>query len=440
MLGRTESEELRALQEKAYGRGGVLTGAESDRLRELEDARLSAFRAGPVTAHDVRAVAHDAGVRDVSATPASEGAPTGHLPHPVADTVDAGPIQASTVATNTAETGPIQASTAASNAAETGPVQTNAEGTPPIPHDPTPDATLLGTLRRHATAAVVAVAVLLAVGLGVGWALFAPRTASIPLTGEQQQRRAELAADVFDPGSVRAIAQKDGALAWFATQDDGELICLILDVGAQSQTDCAPSTMIERGLGATLSVPTAVSAEDDLFGGASGGEAVYASLFLSTAGEPMVGIQRWSASSSFMEQFEGEELLRAEALAAEGYEHGLSLVGSFRGEPVWLADRLASQGATERCLLVDATEGVACESFGTALTEGLSTHVVDVAPDGSVASVSVVELRFTGQQTPYLTVTVDAPVSLVAPGDSVVIPGPPGDPIEVETPNDGTGG
>lgn len=379
MPGRTESEELRALQRKAYGPGGVLTAAESHRLGELEAARRPAVVTEQTTAPDA------------AADPAGEREPA----EPTA---------------------------------------------PPASDAPVPIETPRTASRRPVAAAVAAVAVLLAVGFGVGWALFAPRIEGIPLTAEQQQRRAELAAEVFDPGSVRAIAQRDGALAWFATQDEGKLICLILDVGPQSQTECAPADEEPRGVGAAVPIPSAASDEDELFGGNADGETVYASLLLSTTGEPMVGIQRWNASSSIMEQFEGEERDRAEALVAEGYEFGLSLVGTFRGQPVWLGDRAVDQSTTERCLLVDAAQAVSCGPFSSAIAEGLFTHVVDVAPDGSVASIAVLELRFTRQQTPYLTVTTDASLSLVAPGDSVVVPGPPGDPIEVETPNRGADG
>lgn len=39
MLGAAEAGELRALQARAYGRAGVLTDADAERLRQLEDAR-----------------------------------------------------------------------------------------------------------------------------------------------------------------------------------------------------------------------------------------------------------------------------------------------------------------------------------------------------------------------------------------------------------------
>jgi hypothetical protein len=380
-----EAEERRALQRKAYGRGGALTEAESRRLRALEDARRSDLVPEASQPADPE--------RDASGTP------------PVAS-------QEPLVVAGSDEP------------AEPGP---NA----PVPARPGPRHPLL----RRVAAAVAASAVLLVIGIGAGWALFSPRN-GLPLTDEQQQRRAELAAEAFDPGSVHAIAQDEQALVWYATQDDGEVRCLILDVGVQSQTDCLPTDEIAFGLSASLPVPPSEGEEEN----AAAGDVVYATLLFSTAGEPMAGIQRWGAGPALANQFSDAERTRAEALFAEGYELGLSVIGDFRGEPVWLADRLSTQGASVRCLIVDAWGSASCEPFETALQAGLGAQIVDVDAAGDVASISVLDLRFTTQQTPYLTITEAAGVTAVAPGDSVVIQSPPGDPIEVETPNRGADG
>lgn len=380
-----EAEERRALQRKAYGRSGALTEAESQRLRALEDARRSDFVTEP-------------------ALPAATERIAGETP----------PDAPQEPVVVTAEPD---------------------EPAAPIPDAPAPPDSLSRALRRRATAVLAASVVLLAIGIGAGWALFSPRI-GLPLTDEQQQRRAELAAEAFDPGSVRAIAQDEQALVWYATQDDGDVRCLILDVGVQSQTDCLPSDEITFGLSASLPVPPAEGEEES----AAAGDVVYATLLISTAGEPMVGIQRWGAGPALANQFSDAERTRAEALFAEGYELGLSVIGDFRGEPVWLADRLSSQGASVRCLIVDAWGSASCEPFETALQAGLGAQIVDVDSAGEVASISVLDLQFTAQQTPYLTITEAAGVTVVAPGDSVVIQSPPGDPIEVETPGRGADG
>ncbi len=388
MPGETEPAELRALRQKAYGRDGVLTDAESQRLRELEHAHRSSPASGRVVAEPDESVMVQPAGPDPSVVLAENQPPV-----PVA----------------TPE-----------------PSESDAPALP---------ATLRGSLRRHAAALFAATAILLAIGVGAGWALFAPRDASIPLTDEQQQRRAELAAALFDPASIRAIAQKDEALVWYATQGGGEKLCLILDVGTQSQTDCISSNQAGVGLSASLPAPPEAAGEQ----GSVNSEAVAASLVFSTTGEPLVAIRRWSMTSSFLGSFEDAERDRAEALIEEGYELGLSLVGSFRGAPVWLADRVGGQGATERCMIVDATDAVSCAPFESALQSGLGAQIVDADPAGAATVISVIHVLFTTQQTPYLTIT-EAPVTGVAPGDFVVVDAPPGDPIRVEPPGRGTGG
>lgn len=373
----TEPEELRALQRKAYGpHGGALTDIEARRLRELEQAGRST-------------------------TPPVEDASSSALPEPTSE-------PHSTVAEERSSGGGADAA---------GPLREAEPGAPSVDEQ---SETPVRPLRRHA-AAVVTAALLLAAGTGAGWALFAPRVDGIPLTEDQQQRRAELSADAFDQGSVRAIAERDGALAWYATQDGGDIHCLILDLDEQSQTDCLPSDEIERGLTASLSLPPGDESEE--------GGVLYATMLLSTTGEPMVGIQRWTSTSMLSWQFEGEELARAESLVAQGYQLGVSIVGTFRGAPVWVADRVSEQGSTLRCLVVDAADAglMECEPLETAVSNGLRTEALDTDPDQA----AVLELKFTTQQTPYLTITAPPP----GPPASVVVQAPPGDPIEVSTPD-----
>ncbi|MFJ6534162.1 hypothetical protein [Microbacterium sp. NPDC091662] len=382
MLGEGEAQELRVLQQRAYGRDGALTEAESERLDVLERARRAVVR------------------------PVHAGAPPNAAPpsEPIADHADA--------------------------AAEPDSSGQDAVQTPDQSLSSDRPETLARSLAHHAPRLLVVAAVLLLAGIAAGWALFAPRPEGIPLTGEQQERRAALQADpeVFDPGSVRAVAQSDVALAWYATQDDGKSRCLVLDVGSQSQTTCLPQDQIRSGLSASLPVPPDTGEEEE-----DASEVVNASLVLSTTGEPMVTLQRWGMASSILGWFEGAERERAEALVEEGYELGLSLVGRFRGGDVWVADRVAEEGATERCLIVDAEAAVSCSRFETALQEGLGVQVADAGPDGVVSRVVLLELRYTPQQTPYLTIT-DAPVTEVGSGDTVRVDAPPGDPIVVEPP------
>ncbi|WAA67066.1 hypothetical protein [Microbacterium oxydans] len=391
MPARTDAEERRALQRKAYSPGGSLTTAEAQRLRALEDRRLDVAEPTTAASASVETAIHDG----VPAPNAGDGrAPD------AAATSDAPDLP----------------------------------GQPDAPEPPEAPATFHGALRRSAKAAVVGSVLLLAIGIGAGGALFSPQPASIPLSAEQQQRRAELGASTYDPGSVRAIAQNDDALVWYATRKAGEVHCLVLDVGERSQADCRTSEEQEVGMSAFLPLP----AEE---GDAEGGwfdVNVGATMFLTADGEPMVGLQRWGPGFGSTDGLADAERERAGELAAEGYSLGLTLVGRFRSAPVWSADRLTEQGATQRCLIVDAGGGVACKPFEAALQEGLDVQVVDLDPTGGVTGVSAIDLRFTGQQAPFVTVTNATSLADVAPEETVVVQGEPGDPIEIRIPGAGT--
>jgi hypothetical protein len=372
----SDERELRALQRKAYARDGGLTADEARRLREIDEARRRAPE--PVS--------------DAGATPQHESrdAPHGDV---VPDTGSAAPV----------------------------------------PGEPTPAEPVRSAVRRNIVGAVAAAVVLLAVGAAAGWALFAPHGEAVALTPAQEERRIELASD-YDPDSVRAMGKNDDALAWYATQDSGETACLILDVAGVSQSTCVPRSEVEFGASVAIPLPvmTAAGTEDDT----AEVENVVATLLLSLQGEPMVGIERWSMSSSLLTQFEGEQRVRAEELLAEGYDLGLTIVGFFREEPVWLGDRLSAEGVTLKCLIVDADDAVECAPITDAIEQGLDAQVADVDQvSGDVIAVSVLEVAFTRWQTPYLTVTAGAVVSGVKPGESFLVQtGPPGDPIRVDIP------
>lgn len=398
MPGESEAGELRALQQRAYGRDGALTEAESERLAALEAARRAP-----------RVVAEAGEPREL--VPAEPSHPIGGR----AEDAEASVLRAQ-------------------DAVKTLDQPQKQPQPPPQQQQSQPSdepETLAGSLRQHAAKVVIVAAMLLLAGVAAGWALFSPRVEGIPLTAEQQERRAALQADpdVFDPGSVRAVAQSDVALAWYATQDDGKSGCLVLDVGSQSHTACLPQAQISGGLSASLPVPAEAGGEQE----EGAREVVNATLAISTTGEPMVALQRWGMASSTLGWFEGAERERAEALVDDGYELGLSLLGRFRGGDVWVADRITEEGSTERCLIVDAEGAVSCSPFETALRDGLGVQVVDADPDGAVSQVVLLELRYTSQQTPYLTIT-EAPFTEVGPGETVRVDAPPGDPIVVEPP------
>lgn len=393
MLPETEADELRQLQRRAYGREGVATEPELRRLRELQDARRGS---------------------ETSSTPApSTPAPAAPTPSTPAPDDDSQPVPPEPADDATAAAAPVVG-----------------EGTEPLPASDVPRrrGIFARILRLPVLTPVVSV-LLLAAGVGIGWAVFAPPSPEVALTPVQQERREALAAADFDPGSVVPLAREGDALAWYATREEAGIRCLILDVGAQSQSTCLPVDSIGRGLSATIPVPMEDSGDTP-----RGVEAVSASMLLSTTGEPIVTLQRWPMTSSSPSQFAGAERARAEELADEGFVSSLEIVGSFRTLPVWTGDRVSDLGTVEKCLIVDAVDAMTCAASTTAVESGLETRVdrVDGA-SGALIGTSTLEARFTRWQTPYLVITEASP-GRGGPGEIVRVEAPPGDPIVVEPP------
>ncbi|MFS0911715.1 hypothetical protein AB3M89_07965 [Microbacterium sp. 179-I 3D2 NHS] len=277
-------------------------------------------------------------------------------------------------------------------------------------------------------------ALLFAVGLGAGWVFFASRPDAIPLSDDQQQRRDELyASDDYDAGSVRAVGQDDDALVWFGTKDDGAVSCAVIDVGSASSESCRDSDGDDPFvLSASVLLPEPAEAA------AVSGTSVNAFVMLSTTGEPMVAIQRWTAQSASLSAFRDEDRARAQELFDEGYELGLSIVGYFGDAPVWIADR-ATGAVVETCLIVDAAGREQCGVAEDVREDGMSIAVADSL--GSVPDSWVITVDYTADRSPYLTIVGDADVSTVRvrDGERMELGGEHGDPIEVTIPSEPAG-
>ena len=138
----------------------------------------------------------------------------------------------------------------------------------------------------------------------------------------------------------------------------------------------------------------------------------------------MVAIQRWDNDASMLDQFEGDERTRAQALIDEGYLAGVSLVGYVREQPAWIAYRFTDSDQNERCLIVDALGATACGLDSDTLQDGL-TLTAEVE-NGRIE----VSAQFTNWGTPYLTITENA-----GGASTIVIDTETGDPIEVTDPD-----
>jgi hypothetical protein len=364
------------LQRKAYGRDGELTDAEAARLRELEHRDESA------------AVVSDAA--DVS-TPVAGTSAAGSAHTDAAETPDAS-----------------EAPRVGARFADSVPAVVDASGDASTDAEPRTSRlkTAMRELRRHWRFAAVASVLLLAIGIGAGWVLFGHDREAIALTAEQQERRLELYdRGDYDEGSVHAVGQDDdGALVWFGTKNEGELQCLVIDVGEESGQQCAPQDDSSTfSLSASVMIPGIADPASEVVSDIGVG----AYLVFSTTGEPMVSIQRWEQTNdSVLQQFTGAERARAEELTSDGSVWNLSIIGSFRDEPVWLIDDDVDN-SMQTCLVVDAAGGdPQCLPTETAIEDGISTVVfVDDGADGSEAW--TIQVAYTVSQTPYLVITRD---------------------------------
>lgn len=396
MPGETDRDELRALQRKAYGREGGLTDAESARLRELE----AAVREVPGVARET--------------SPAVDGGPVDSVP----GVADAGAseqglsVKAETPRPSTIEDMPTSSEPRAAVAPRR-------------------------VSRRRGWVIAAASALLLAIGVGAGWAVFGQRPEIVSLTPQQQERRLELSADgKFDEGSLRAIGQDEDALVWFATRSDGAQECLVIDIAQASSQACQDADDTKAfGLSASVMVPP--NAGSDAESGVPPGSSVNATMMLSTTGEPLVSIQRWSSDLAMISQFEGSERDRARELVEQGFDAGLLVVGDFQSKPVWLGTRFAEgDDFIEYCMIVDGADGrTACSSDFDAAGRGVSTDI-DGTIDGMPTTWNL-RIQNARNQTPYLTIAQS--VSFPNPGERMELGGEYGDPIEVTIPSEPEG-
>lgn len=373
-LDAREANELRALHEKAYRRDGGLTEADAERLRELEARRFGEREDSVVEERDAGESTRDDETQ--SSVPHRVSSPSPALPR------------------STSEEGELE-------------------------RDEVPTAR--GILRRFWLPVAASAVLLLAVGVGAGWALFGRGAdAGIPLTRDQEQRRVELSLagedePKYDEGSVRALGEEGDVLAWYATRKDGELVCVILDVAEQSSEVCEPEEKV-RAAGVSTSI---LEFEGE-------GRSVYASILYDATGDPVVVIQSSIAADTQLDSIPVEHRDRAEKLEEGGFLFP-TIVGFFRDQPVWSVTRADDDGPGDLCLIADAGVGgqITCVPLTDASETGLTSSVA--LEDGTAWKL---ELRYSEWQLPYLTITQQVSRT-VQPGETLEIGGEYGDPIEV---------
>ena len=345
--------ELRDLQARAYGRGGGLTASEAARLDQL--VQRQAERASKDTARAIPAP--EPAIAEVTDA-------VGHSAHdarPHAEPEDA------------AESAAAETSEAA-----------HGVSTPTFPV----------LLRERWRPLLVGVAVVLGVGIGLGWALFGRDGAeAVALTPAQQEWQREIIGEAtYDQGSLRPVAVEAGVVLWFATKNDGDLTCLVLGDGAHTTSECDTLDAVrDNGLYGTLMVERG-----------EGQTEVTAQMMLTSTGLPAVVSSSYEYNPEEMatSYANEEEADFAETLVAQGFDARTIWVVGYDGEiPVWSGVRTEE---TTQCLIYGATEGVAdihCEE--PPVDEGLWVEHVD--PE--TAQTTRIEWQFSPNAGNYLVIT-----------------------------------
>lgn len=349
MLSAEEVAELRALQERAYGREADLTAADAARLRELETHRAA---------------------RPVAAAGEPEPVATGV---PAASESSVSEAAESWLAEPLEEQGPWMGSGARSGVfAE--PPSTDAAT------QPVAGATNLTLVRAHWRPVALAMVVLLAVGVVAGWALFGrPAGTAVALTPEQQEWQNALVVEgKYDAGSVRAVAVEEGVVVWMATKDERKRTCLILGDGETTAPTCQPADAVTgAGMAGSLVIDE---------GGEPGQPVreVSASLMITASGEPAVVVNSYEYDEAGMMTYATEEeTLIAERLADEGLNPGSIWVVGYDGDvPIWTGTMLDTN---RQCLIYDGSSDpieMSCDDSQLLQEQGTSLVLEHVGDDG----------------------------------------------------------
>lgn len=363
MPGGDDFTEMRALQERAYGRAGGLSPADAARLRELEDD-ASEEDASPLDADSLKA-----GSTTVVRPSDRENAPVvGRAAPPRAELNSVQHVAA--------------ASTDSSDERATGPEHRAAS-----------------VLRSRWTllAGVLLVAIL--AGMLLGWALFSPRaTPTIHLDATQQSWQDEiLISGTYDSGSVRAIAEEDGTIVWFATRDGGEIVCAIVGDGITTSPACR-----ERALALMQGLQT--SLRRDVEGGQ---DQVDAQVQFDAEGDPavltshqLIGTGSRGVYTNATEQQAADQLMES------GFApNSLTIVGHDGDVPIWIG---VDRDSARWCLIYDGSSSPfmkACDETNALINEGGSLAIT--LPDADTGASTTFEYRF-GPGSSYLQITRSA--------------------------------
>lgn len=419
MLDTAGTDELRALQARAYGRGGRLTDAEAARLRELEliravrsDATAELPSAAELPkAAEVRIAAELPSAAEVPK--AAELPSAAELPKAAVlreeDTRSGGGIAAEAPPERQISArkrarvdagGPSGGEGHADRAggADAGeasgaddPAERARDGAESSPR------ASAGRLRSHLRMLVIVAVLIAAAGVGLGWLLFGDRGApGIQLTPEQQQWQNRLLASAeYDAGSLRAVGEEVGVVVWYATKKDGELVCVILSDGENTRPSCTTATdSAIQGLHGQFRTPDGENERQ-----------IDAQVLLDEEGDPAVTVSSYLLNGEILEfPFATDEEADAAAKLGEaGFDpQTLWIVGRDGDTPLWSAVRPAT---SEQCLIYDGSEpdpDMICDDAET-LWQGGGSLVLDEI-DAETGDLTRFEYVFGGGAS-YLTIT-----------------------------------
>jgi hypothetical protein len=199
------------------------------------------------------------------------------------------------------------------------------------------------TSRRRWPLVAASIAGILAIGIGVGWAVWGWERGSTTLAIAHSGEQAELdTSGDYDPGTVVPVGADHGIVVWQAYRSNGEEVCVIVTTPDRTQEGCVPVEALADYTwpNATVSVPE---------GQEDAGSQLVAGLIPTLEDGLVPFIQVWGPDSyDWQSQYYEAELAQVRALAASGYPpEQVSIIGYDAETIVW-----STYGAEGFCIMI----------------------------------------------------------------------------------------
>ncbi|HWK76623.1 hypothetical protein [Microbacterium sp.] len=351
------SAELRMLRAKAYGPGGDLSADELARLQELEGRLRPSAATSPPPLND----------------PHEDDSPEDD---PQED------LFGSLSEERSSETTLRQAQEPRAEHAERAEASTQAPA----------------AARRRWPVLAASIAGILAIGFGIGWAIWGWDARSFALTAAHGDQRAELEKQ-YDPGTVVAMAEQHGAVVWRAERSNGAETCVIITLSDRTSSGCTTYEELEKN---GWWPSTSITVPD---GQENAGRSLSAAVLRTVDGELVPYIQLQSTDDwDWESQYSEAELAQLRQIEAAGYRpENLSIIGSDGDTNIWYD--WAGQGLCIIAIIDDQVMDDCAEDVGADVA--LSTTVDGVPTDYILSQTEMRGPQFTVVRHPAPT-TVDS--------------------------------